>query len=206
MTMPRSSTDPEVTEHDGLHPLQPPARRGAGRRRRGGLADGGDGPRRSRGPLPCPSDIAAPAGNKAFLDGHAVGVQIYSCNATATGYGWALVAPRANLYDRHHKLIATHFAGPTWQTKDGSKVVGQRVAGVNVDPTAIDWLLLKAASTTAGRLAGTTFIQRINTTGGLVPAAADCNAATVGTQKEVPYTADYVFWKARHGGCGAVRP
>jgi len=157
-------------------------------------------------PPAVPGDIAVPAGNKAFLDGHAVGVQIYSCNATATGYAWALVAPRANLYDRRHKLIATHFGGPTWQTKDGSKVVAARKAGVNVDPTAIDWLLLSATSTTAGRLAGTTFIQRINTTGGLVPPAADCNAATAGTTKEVPYTADYLFWKARRGGCGAVRP
>jgi FtsP/CotA-like multicopper oxidase with cupredoxin domain len=143
-----------------------------------------------------PSDIAVAKGNKAFLDAHAVGVQIYSCNATATGHAWAFVAPRANLYDRG-KLVATHFAGPTWQATDGSKVVGSRVNGVNVDPTAIDWLLLSAASTTPGRFGETTFIQRINTTGGLIPPAADCNAGTVGTQREVPYTADYVFWKKR---------
>jgi hypothetical protein len=41
----------------------------------------------------------------------------------------------------------------------------------------------------------TTFIQRINITGGLTPPAADCNAATAGTVVEVPYTAHYVFWK-----------
>src|SRR5206468_7442165 len=45
-----------------------------------------------------PGDIAVPAGNKVFLVGHAVGVQIYSCNATASGYSWSLVAPRADLY------------------------------------------------------------------------------------------------------------
>src|SRR5215217_949184 len=93
-----------------------------------------------------PGDIAPPAGNQAFLHAHAVGVQIYSCNAN----GWALVAPRADLY-KHGKLVATHFAGPTWQAKDGSKVVGARVNGVKVDPTAIDWLLLSATSTTPGR-------------------------------------------------------
>jgi hypothetical protein len=49
------------------------------------------------------------------------------------------------------------------------------------------------------RLAGTTFIQRIATTGGLAPAAADCNAATAGTEVEVPYTADYSFWNAMSG-------
>jgi hypothetical protein len=157
-------------------------------------------------PPKVPTEVAVPDGNKLYLEGHAVGVQIYSCNATPTGYAYALVAPRANLYDRHGKLIITHFAGPTWQAKDGSKVVGARVAGVNVDPTAIDWLLLSAASTSAGpkgdTLADTTFIQRLNTTGGRPPAAANCDATTVGTQAEVPYTADYFFWKAR--GCHAA--
>ena len=144
-----------------------------------------------------PADIAVPEGNKLYLKAHAVGVQIYSCNGTA----WTFVAPRADLLDRRGRLLGTHFAGPTWQAKDGSKVVGARVNGVNVDPTAIDWLLLSAASTAEGRgdlLADTTFIQRVNTTGGLVPPAADCNPSTTGTVKEIPYTADYHFWKARH--------
>jgi hypothetical protein len=144
-----------------------------------------------------PKDIKVPEGNKAFLDAHAVGVQIYGCGATATGgYAWSLTAPRANLY-KHGRRIATHFAGPTWQAKNGSKVVGARVNGVNVDPTAIDWLLLKATATTPGRFGATTYIQRIRTTGGLAPAAGDCTAGTVGAVREVPYTADYVFFKKR---------
>jgi Protein of unknown function (DUF3455) len=141
-----------------------------------------------------PADIAVPNGNELYLKAHAVGVQIYSCNGTA----WTLSGPRADLYDRRGKLLGTHFAGPTWQAKDGSKVVAARMSGVNVDPRAIDWLLLSATSTTPGRFGATTFIQRVNTTGGLVPAAADCNATTTGTVKEVSYTADYHFWKARH--------
>lgn len=59
-------------------------------------------------------------------------------------------------------------------------------------------VLGSAASTTSGpdgdRLAQTTFIQRVATTGGLAPAAGECEA---GAQVEVPYTADYYFWKAR---------
>jgi hypothetical protein len=78
--------------------------------------------------------------------------------------------------------------------------VGQRVADITVDPTAIPWLRLSAASPAAGadgdRLTGTTFIQRIATTGGLAPPAADCNQRTAATEAEVPYTADYHFWKA----------
>ncbi len=148
---------------------------------------------------PVPTTIAVPAGSKLYLVTHATGVQIYGCNATAGGYAWSLVAPRANLYGDNGKLIATHFAGPTWQARDGSSVVAQRVDGVTVDPSAIPWLLLSAASTTAGpdgdRLARTTYIQRLATTGGLPPAAATCNADTAGSQAEVPYTADYYFWK-----------
>ena len=143
-----------------------------------------------------PGAIEVPDGNKVFLVGHAVGVQIYSCN----GVAWGFVAPRANLYDDQGKLIITHFGGPTWQAKDGSSVVGRVDAPpVTVDPTAIPWLRLAAASTAAGpdgdRLVATTYIQRIATTGGLAPAAAECNATTAGTVAEVPYTADYYFWK-----------
>src|SRR5215207_1191734 len=146
-----------------------------------------------------PSRIEVPDGNKLFLVGHAVGVQIYSCNATPSGFVWGFVAPRANLYNDNGKLVVTHFGGPTWQAKDGSRVVGQLVDGVTVDPTAIPWLLLSDKSTAAGpdgdRLAHTTYIQRIAITDGLAPPAADCNATTAGDQVEVAYTADYFFWK-----------
>ena len=147
-----------------------------------------------------PSTIAVPDGNKVFLVGHAVGVQIYQCNATVTGYAWGFLAPRADLYDDHGKPLARHFSGPTWQARDGSYVVGQVVDRATVDPSAIRWLLLTAASTASGsdgdRLAATTYIQRVATTGGLAPAAATCDAETSGTIAEVSYTADYYFWKA----------
>jgi hypothetical protein len=153
------------------------------------------------GPPPpvVPGEIQVPEGNKVFLVGHAIGVQIYSCN----GVSWGSATPRANLYDDHGKLIITHFAGPTWQAMDGSRVVGLAEKMVTVDLTAIPWVRLSAASTAAGpdgdRLVATTFIQRIATTGGLAPPAADCSAATAGTVAEVPYTADYYFWKHTDG-------
>ncbi len=141
-----------------------------------------------------PFQIKVDDGNKVFLVGHAVGVQIYSCN----GSEWSSAVPRANLYDDNGKLIITHFAGPTWQAKDGSRAVGTVVDKVIPDRTAIPWVLL-STTTTPGpdgdRLVDTTFIQRIHTAGGLTPPAADCNAATAGTVVEVPYTADYFFWK-----------
>jgi hypothetical protein len=36
-----------------------------------------------------------------------------------------------------------------------------------------------------------------NRHGGLFPPAADCTEATAGAREEVPYTADYYFWKKR---------
>ncbi len=146
-----------------------------------------------------PTRIKVADGNKVFLVGHAVGVQIYSCTATSGSYAWGPATPRANLYDDGGNLIATHFGGPTWQARDGSTVVGSRVDGVTVDATAIPWLLLSAASTASGpdgdRLTRTSFIQRTATTGGLQPPAGACTAAAAGTAVEVPYTADYYFWK-----------
>ena len=144
-----------------------------------------------------PSVIAVRDGHKLFLVAHATGVQIYRCD----GATWGPSTPRAELFDDHGAAIGTHYGGPTWEARDGSTVKARRVDGVTVDPTAIPWLLLSAASTAVApdgdRLAGTTFIQRIATTGGLAPPAADCNETTAATEAEVPYTADYYFWKAK---------
>ena len=151
------------------------------------------------GEPPVPAEIAVEAGNKLFLVSDAVGVQIHTCVPNGAGYLWSFVAPRATLFDRSGNVLMSHFGGPTWQAKDGSAVVGQVEKRVTVDPTAIPWLRLVAASTTSGaegdRLAGTTFVQRLETTGGLEPAPGLCNAGTVGTTDEVPYTAVYAFWK-----------
>jgi len=70
-----------------------------------------------------PAELQVPEGNSLFLVGHAVGVQIYGCTATTSGTAWTLLAPRADLYGDNGRLVATHFAGPTWQANDGSRVV-----------------------------------------------------------------------------------
>ena len=143
--------------------------------------------------------IAVGPGNKVFLVGHGVGVQIYQCNGAGT---WSFVAPRADLFGDNGKLIIHHFGGPSWQANDGSTVVGKLDAPPLIkDLTAVPWLRLSIASRTAGpdggdRLLDTSFIQRINTVGGVAPPAAECNASTAGKVVEVPYTADYIFYKA----------
>jgi hypothetical protein len=147
-----------------------------------------------------PQIFVDPGVNKVFLIGHARGFQIYTC----TGPGIAPsspVTPDAQLFGDNGQLIANHFgtpSGPAWQARDGSKVVGKRDGGVNVDTSAIDWLRVVPVSTTAGpdgdRLAGTSFIQRIKTTGGLAASVAG-QCTTAGQQVKAQYTADYVFWK-----------
>lgn len=150
---------------------------------------------------PVPGAIVVPDGHKAFLVGHAVGVQIHTCALIDGSYRWRFGGPRANLYDDTWKLLATHFGGPSWQARDGSKITAalDGNGSITVDPTAIPWLRLRVTSETAGadgdRLVGTKYIQRIETTGGLAPAPETCNAETGGQVAEVPYTADYVFWK-----------
>jgi hypothetical protein len=141
-------------------------------------------------------DIAVTGDHDLFLIGHAEGVQIYRCDGSA----WTLLAPRATLYGDNGKVVATHSGGPTWEARDGSTVVGRRVASApSPDPAAIPWLKLEAAFTTVGvdgdRFASVSFIQRYNTSGGTAPSASTCDAGHAGTVNEVPYTADYAFWR-----------
>jgi FtsP/CotA-like multicopper oxidase with cupredoxin domain len=149
-------------------------------------------------PPPVPPEIAVEAGHKPFLVGHAVGVQRYFCtSASGGGWAWSAPSPRAKLYDDRGAVIADHFGGPSWQAKDGSTVTASRVNGITPDPTAIPWLLLERdgdATSGPGRLDPTTFIQRVATTGGRPPSTSGCD---YGVSTEVPYTADYVFWKER---------
>lgn len=147
-----------------------------------------------------PDAIKVPPGHTLFLVGHAVGYQIYECTATASGYAWVLREPRAVLYDDAGNVIIYHYAGPTWQATDGSWVVAARVSSVPAPGgNAIPWLLLRATATGPGPngslLVPTTYIQRINTTGGLAPTGG-CDASRRGALAPVRYTADYYFYKA----------
>ena len=139
-----------------------------------------------------PAAIQVPAGNKVEFHAYAVGVQIYIWNGTS----WVFKAPSAVLYAsaEDNGEVAIHSAGPTWESNSGSKVVGAKVAGVTVDSTAIPWLLLRAVSADGpGIFARTTYIQRVNTVGGLAPSTP---GTAVGQEADVPYTAEYFFYRA----------
>src|SRR2546426_834377 len=147
-------------------------------------------------PPEVPAALQVPPGNKVYYHVDAVGVQIYVWTANPTNpalASWVFRAPEATLFNEEGHMVGTHYAGPTWESRHGSKVVGARVAGVTVDPTAIPWLLLRAVSTTGpGVFEVATYIQRVNTAGGLAPAVP---GTAVGEEARVAYTAQYYFYR-----------
>ena len=144
-----------------------------------------------------PPVLAVPAGNKLAFVYDAVGVQIYGCDATSTGYGWVFRAPEAELYGHKGRPAGIHYKGPTWEAKDGSTVVGTKLAESPGGANDIPLLLLGAASHAGtGRMSDVTFIHRLETVGGKAPTAG-CDANHVGETIGVDYTATYYFYEAR---------
>jgi hypothetical protein len=139
--------------------------------------------------------LPPPQGARLLLETTARGVQIYSCEKGEPGYRWIFVAPEADLFDTAGRQIGTHFAGPSWQLRDGSKIVGEvlaQAAALN----AIPWLLLRAKSHEGnGGLSDAGLVRRVDTVGGTAPTAG-CDAATAPTRARLPYTARYLFYAA----------
>jgi hypothetical protein len=153
--------------------------------------------------LQAPPDPAVPAalnpaGEKQRLRVSARGVQVYVCQrADGAAPAWKFIEPEAELFDEQGRPFASHGAGPSWQARDGSRIVGTVVAKVDAPRgDVIAWLLLRSRSSGGdGRLAGVTSVQRIHTDGGMAPTTA-CDEATLGQTARVPYTAQYTFFEA----------
>ena len=174
-------------------------------------------------PPPLPDGLfPVPAENKLFLGTHAVGTQNYVCRPSGAGVAYVLFTPQATLFGEDGGQVITHYFSPnpfetntdqtvvadgtiraTWQYRDTSTVwakVHLPNGAVTVDPHAIAWLLLDVVGAHNGptggdKLTGTTFIQRLNTTGGLAPSTGCASLTDVGHQAFVQYTADYFFYK-----------
>lgn len=145
-----------------------------------------------------PAGLEVPAGHELASHASAAGVQIYVWTQSAVNpalYSWVLKAPHAVLIHHEDDILGIHYAGPTWQGNDGSKVVGRRLASSVVKSNAIPWLLLQAASNDGiGVFADTTYIQRLDTEGGL---ASSTPGSYAGQEALVPYVANYYFYHAR---------
>ena len=142
--------------------------------------------------------IRVPDGQTVLLKARAKGVQIYACKATAADPGkfaWTFKAPEADLTDEDGRKIGKHYAGPTWEANDGSKVVGEVLKKADAPrPGAVPWLLLKARTNEGtDTFATVTYIQRFDTEGGVAPAAG-CDQSHVKPEVRVPYSATYYFY------------
>jgi hypothetical protein len=175
-------------------------------------------------PPSVPQNLEVPAGNTAFLVGHAVGTQNYICLPSGSGFAFKLFTPEATLFkfaDDTNQLI-THYFSPnpdeggtiraTWQSRDTSTIWAKVTlnpdgsTGLSTDPHfvekgAVAWLLLQVVGAQDGptggnTLSNTTFVQRLSTSGGLAPLTGCAALADVGTQAFQPYTADYFFYTA----------
>ena len=175
------------------------------------------GHRRQVNPPPVPTNIEAPVGHRAYLLGRAVGTQNYVCLPSGAGAAWAFFAPQATLFNDDDQQIITHFlsANPdeaflpraTWQdSRDTSSVWAFATPDTTstdsrfVAPGAIPWLRLQVSGDEEGprggdKLTETTYIQRVNTAGGIVPSTGCAVAADIGKKALVPYTADYFFYR-----------
>jgi hypothetical protein len=174
-----------------------------------------------------PSNLQVPPGNVAYLKYHAVGTQNYICLPESPhnpfAYRWSFQGPQATLFNPvSGSQAGTHYLSaitppdsgglPTWQNNSGATVSGTKLAASTdpafVDPSAISWLLLKTAFFTGlGGVARASYIQRVNTQGGLGPGqltntqpppeTTSCaTGADVGKLSFEPYQADYVFYRS----------
>ena len=168
---------------------------------------------------PVPTDLQVPAGNTLFLGARATGTQNYVCLPTAKRtLAWRFLGPQATLFvagtDGAALQATTHFLSvnpmeglgrPTWQHSIDTSKVWARLRASSADPVyvapgAIPWLLLETAGTELGPngggfMAQTTFIQRVNTSGGLAPATGCTDDDEIGKVALVPYTTDYFFYR-----------
>ena len=148
-----------------------------------------------------PDNLKVPATQTLSVVAQASGVQIYECSGSKTDpakFDWVFRAPEADLFDGSGRKIGKHYAGPTWESNDGSKVVGEvKARDDGPDANAIPWLLLNAKSTAGNGIFGKTqSIQRVNTVGGKAPAGG-CSQAQAGKDARIAYRAAYYFYVPR---------
>jgi Protein of unknown function (DUF3455) len=142
-----------------------------------------------------PDAIKVPAGHAYRMTLVGAGDLTYECRATATGAAWTFAGPNATLTNAAGTVVGKYYGGPTWEANDGSKVVGKQLATAPATrPGAIPLQLVEITSGMGtGAMAGTTYIQRLDTTGGVAPGSA-CDTGRVGAKETVQYRADYAFY------------
>jgi len=124
------------------------------------------------------------------------GVQVFRCEPRGTGYSWVFRLPEADLVDASGKAVIRHGANFSFEHADGSRLLGTIVDFDDApDTNNLRWLLMSARSFGQGALTGVTYVQRVNTIGGMPP--AKCEASQQNKLLRVDFSADFVFYKPR---------
>lgn len=146
-------------------------------------------------PAQTPQALAPPEGETLLFQAHGKGDQIYTCKKGETGYAWILKAPDARLLNANGDIVGRHFAGPTWEASDGSRVMGKVSANSpSPDPASIPWLLLSATGHQGeGKMSPVSSVQRLKTKAGKAPRSG-CDEWASGKEVRVPYEAEYYFY------------
>ncbi len=147
-----------------------------------------------------PDAVKVPADHKVAMETVGVGELTYECREKQQGAGqfeWTFVKPDAALNDRSGRRVGKYYGPPaTWESNDGSKLTATQVAVAPASPGSIPLQLVKAnPAMGSGAMAGTTYIQRVATQGGVAP-AMPCAQTNLGARQVVKYQADYIFYKA----------
>jgi len=167
-------------------------------------------------PPAVPDKLQPLEGNEVYLIGHAFGTQDYVCRASGSGVAFVLTTPEAVLFDNPARRIINHYFSPnpveggtvraTWQsTRDSSVLWGKLSAQATFDTDpefvakdAIPWVLLSQAGVLDGiggnTLSVASFVQRVNTVGGVAPSVGCLSLDDINNTAFVPYEADYMFF------------
>lgn len=145
-----------------------------------------------------PADVQVPDGNTVALETVGVGAITYMCETNDDGnVAWVFKGPAAALNDGEGAQVGSYYGPPaTWEAFDGSKITGTQLATAANGDGNIPLQLVEANPAEGeGSMTGVTYIQRLNTEGGVAP-DAPCDADFEGATSVVTYQADYIFWTA----------
>ncbi len=142
------------------------------------------------------SRIKTPSEVDPVLELAAIGVQIFRCEQGKEGFRWIFRLPEAELRDARGQLVGHHGANYSFEHADGSRLIGT-IVGYDSAPgdESLRWLLLRTQSYGQGEFEKMTYVQRVETAGGMPP--AQCPAEQVNQILRVPFSAKFIFYRQR---------
>jgi hypothetical protein len=142
------------------------------------------------------SNIKVPDGQEPALQLAARGVQIFRCERVGNGFAWRFRQPDAELLDAEGRPVGRHGANFSFEHRDGSRLLGTVIEHDKAAAAdALPWLLLSVKRFGSGAFGEISYVQRVNTQGGMPP--PNCTADQGNRLLRVPFSADFVFYRPR---------